>query len=305
MDRILFIDAYNFIWLANVSFKPKKPQPIIVEGYENTNSFEAPVSTEIKPVPPENVLIFNFFRNLRALVDPFAPHKIVFVLEGYPAFRYELYADYKANRIIKTASPSPSDTSRSEAKERFDKAKPEILRLLKMMPITQMKHPDYEADDVIGALVEDSKEDDVIVVSNDSDYVQLTQMGYKQFRLYSPSKKTMIQPPDYHYLTWKILHGDKKTDNIPGMMGDKTAQKLCKDPEKLKAWLAIEENAARFRTNKLLIEFAKVPLEELEVEEGITDWDGLKQEFERLDFQSMIKPDYWKRFQKTFKTVKF
>ncbi len=308
MDRILLLDFNNYAWLANITFKPKKPAPIVVEGYgEVVSTFEAPQSTEEKPVPPQNPIVFNFFRNFRSLIEPFAPHKIIAVLEGHPTFRYELYPDYKANRIIKTASNNTHEekvNKQAEAKARFDLAHPEILRLMRLMPITQVRHPFYECDDVIGALVEDCKDEDVIVVSNDSDFIQLLQKGYKQLRLYSPSKKAMQVAPSYHYITWKALHGDK-SDAIPGLLGDKTAQKTAGDPELLKKWLDNEDHRANFNLNIRLIEFAKVPLEELEITEGKQNWKQLKIEFEQLDFKSLIADAYWERFRKTFKTLRY
>jgi 5'-3' exonuclease len=307
MDRILFLDFANFAWLANVSFKPKPKQ---VEGYEDETfpAYDTPPASppkEEKVIPPENVLIFNFFRNLRALIDPFAPHKIIAVLEGHPAFRYELYADYKANRIIKTGELSKSDIAKSEAKARFDKAYPEILRLLKFLPITTMRHPQYEADDLIGSLVEDAKDEDLIVVSNDSDYIQLLQKGYQHLRLYSPSKKSMVQAPPYHYLTYKIINGDK-SDNVRSILSPKKTEALVRDPKKLEEWLnATEENAARFRVNKILVEMAQVPLSEVIVEEGIRNFEALKIEFQQLEFHSLTKTDYWRKFVNSFSSVRF
>jgi 5'-3' exonuclease len=313
MDRILLIDFNNFAWLANVSFGKPKPKPSEaspVEGYEDDNNFsivdaqqEAP-KPEPKEVPPENVLIFNYFRNLRALIEPFAPHKVVAVLEGHPAFRYELYADYKANRIIKTGERTKSDAAKAEAKARFDKASPEIIRLMKYLPITTMRHPQYEADDVIGSLVEDAKNEDVIVVSNDTDYIQLLQKGYQHFRLYSPSKKTFIQAPQYHYLTWKCLSGDR-SDCVKGMMGPKTAEKLTISPEKLAKWLENEEHRALFSINKRLIEFAPVNLNELEVVDGKTDFETLRTEFQQYEFASIVKTEYWTKFRASFKSITY
>src|ERR1700722_2315472 len=60
--------------------------------------------------------VYNFFRNLRPLIEDFSPDKCFFVLEGHPQFRYDLYGDYKANRLVKLAS-------RQEANDKFIQAK--------------------------------------------------------------------------------------------------------------------------------------------------------------------------------------
>src|SRR3974377_2201126 len=105
MDKILFIDAHNAMWRASIGFGPKKtsaptqssPESGTEDGWEMVPGPPAP------PEPPkerteEYVLIFNFFRNLRPIIEQFQPDKAFFVLEGHPQFRYDLYADYKANR---------------------------------------------------------------------------------------------------------------------------------------------------------------------------------------------------------------
>lgn len=299
MDRVLIIDSCNFAYKANVIFPAKKK---VAEGYEDEKKDEP-----VKEIPPENVVVFNYFRNLRALVDPFAPHKIIDVREGHPAFRYELLPEYKANRIVKTGkAPTKSDISRAKSKARFDAAYPEICRLMKYLPISSVRHPFFEADDLISTLVDDLRDEDVIVVSGDSDLLQLDQRGYKNLRIYHPIKKTMQKAPAWHYLTWKCLRGDKQSDNIGGLMSDKKAEALVSDPPALKEWLEkTEENRANFEINRKLIELAKVPLDEAIFEDGTTDYETLAIEFKQLDFVSMLEPNYWARFKQTFNAVKF
>ena len=45
-------------------------------------------------------VVFNAFRNMRALVEQLQPTRLVFVLEGHPKWRYDLMPEYKANRKI-------------------------------------------------------------------------------------------------------------------------------------------------------------------------------------------------------------
>jgi 5'-3' exonuclease len=300
MDRVLIIDSCNFAYKANVIFPAKKKA---VEGYEDDAKKEEPVKPE---APPENVVCYNYFRNLRALVDLFSPHKVIDVREGHPAFRYELLPEYKANRIVKTGeAQTKSDISRAKSKARFDAAYPEICRLMKFLPVSSARHPFVEADDTIGSLVEDLKSEDVIVASGDSDLLQLDQLGYKSLRLYHPIKKTMQKAPDYHYLTWKCLRGDP-TDNIPRIMSDAKAEALVHDPAALKEWLEkTEENKVRFLANKSVIQLSPVKLDEVEFEDGTPDYERLAVEFKQLDFVSMLEPKYWARFVSTFSAVKF
>jgi 5'-3' exonuclease len=273
-DNILIIDAHNMMWRANMSWGKDK---------QDNKS--------------ENVMIYNFFRNLRPLVEMFSPSKIFMVLEGSPKHRYEIYADYKANRIVKTAS-------KQETFDQFHVNKKEILRLLKHLPITLCKSKNYEADDVISTLCDNLKDESVTIISNDSDYIQLLQRGYSNLKIYNPMRKVFQQAPSYHYLAWKSLRGDS-SDNIPGLMSDAKAEKLVSNPKLFEDWMSVEENRSLFSINKSLIEFAVVPEEEIEIEEGEKNFALLRSEFQKMEFESLTKISTWEKFCNTFKCVKF
>jgi 5'-3' exonuclease len=295
-DTVLLIDANNFIYRGVMTFAPKK------ETASSNPSWGAGAMPTPKVEPPsdEYVVAYNFFRNLRVLIENFQPAKAFFVLEGHPQFRYDLFSDYKANRIVKTGS------TQSESHERFEKALPDILRLLKLLPITQAKAEKYEADDTIATLADNMREEDVIIVSNDTDFIQVLQKGYRNVRVYAPSKKEFMEAPDFLYVAFKSLKGDK-SDNIPGVpgIGEKRAEKLCRNPEKLKEFLDVAEHGAHFRTNRSLIEFRMVPLHEIITEDGQSDFAALKEEFARMEMPSMVREPYWTKFVETFNCLRF
>lgn len=280
MDKILLIDGLNFIYRSSVSFFAT-----------NTNSNKENSSQE-------DLIVFNFFRSLRKIIEDLSPDKIFFCLEGKPKFRYDLFPDYKANRkIIKTASQENN-------KEKVFLAKSKILSLLKFLPLTLVKAEEYECDDVISTLVDNLKDEDITIISNDSDYLQILQKGYSKVKIFNPFKSVYMTAPAYHYVAWKSLAGDK-SDNIPGLVGKKTAEKLLTAPDKLEKFLSIEENRSLFSINKKLIEFAKIPEDKLLFEEGFANFDRLKEEFILLKFESIINDKSWNKFINTFKNVKF
>lgn len=316
MDKILLIDGHNAMWRASVGFGPMKPGTSkhvqCVGGWDDTCNHSENVthctcgkqwivneSRCASQVGDEFVLIFNFFRNLRPLIEQFAPDKCFFILEGHPQFRYDLFSEYKANRILKQAD-------RKEDLDKFLESKDEIVRLMRYLPVTIARAANYECDDVIGTLCENLKEEDVTVLSGDSDFVQILQKGYKSCKIYSPIKKSFMECPDFPYVAWKCLVGDT-ADNIPGFkgIGDKTAQKMLKDPDKFKKFMAIEENRARFSIFRQLIELKSVPEEEIQLIEGVRDFKSLKTEFERMQFQSITNDTSWNKYTKTFDCIKF
>jgi DNA polymerase I len=292
MDKILLIDGNNNIYRSCITFgsiqKPLAPPRVDNWGFENQ---------PVDPLPEEFASIFAFFRNLRALIAQFAPGKVFFALEGHPQFRYDIYPGYKANRIVKTAAPSA-------AKILFDKASPEILRLLKHLPVSLVRATDYEADDTIATLSENMREEEIIIASGDKDFIQLLQKGYNNLTVYNPTTKANREAPSYNFIAYRSICGDK-SDDIKGIAGygPKKTEKLLSDPEKFQQFLSVEENRANFNINRQLIEFREVPLEEIILEEGMTNFDFLKEEFSRMQFKTMLQEPYWTTFQDTFNNI--
>jgi 5'-3' exonuclease len=284
MDRILLIDGHNQMWRACVKFGATKPEPGKVAQ------------------PDEVIFAFNFFRNLRPLIEDFEPDKCFFVLEGHPQFRYDLFADYKANRIIKQAA-------KKETTEIFFKMKDIVVPILQHFPVTTCRAANYEADDVVGTLCENMKDEDLTILSNDSDYIQLLQRGYPNIRIYNPIKKTDMEAPTYPYIAWKSLAGDN-SDNIPALLKPKTkagekAAEMLNTPELFQKFMEVEENRANFQVNRQLIEFRPVPVEEIELKEGIRNFDLVKQEFAKMQFESIINDKSWEKYTKTFNCLKY
>lgn len=295
---------------ANVGFNQafKKPIPAapvndewVMTGPETPVQTEEEIQAEIKAKEDEQkyIVIFNFFRNLRPIIEMFSPDKCFFVLEGHPQFRYDLFSDYKANRIIKTAE-------KQEAMDKFYLSKDEIVRLMQYLPVTIARAANYECDDVISTLCEDLKEEHVTVLSNDSDYIQLLQRGYANCQIYNPIKKEFMTAPAYPYVAWKSLVGDT-SDNIPGFpgIGPKKAEGMLADPKKFAKFMEVEENRANFSIYRKLIEFSNIPIEEIELREGIKNFSRLKEEFINMKFDSITNEKSWLKFKNTFNCIKF
>jgi hypothetical protein len=247
----------------------------------------------------QSSLILSFFRNLRSTIEQLNPDKCYFVLEGHPTFRYDLYPEYKANRIVKKASAY-------NIKQKVFEGKEEIVQLLSNLPITICKAHDYEADDVIATLCHNMQDEDVTICSTDTDYIQILQCGYKSCKLYNPSskKKHFVDAPNYPYIAWKALMGDKG-DNIPGLMTACIVNHVLNDPKRFEKFLSIEENRANFNINKQLIELRQIPLDDLIITDGVSNFDSLKKEFTKRNLDTLVADKYWNKFQKTFEKLKF
>lgn len=265
MKKILLLDGYNLIYRAHYA-----------------------------PARGEYSTVYCFFRSLRAQVEQFDPDKIYFVLEGYPKKRMEMFEDYKGTR----KKMDPNDTFHSQKKT--------IISILKnYFPISVIRHPEYECDDVLASLVSiKHKDDECIVVSSDTDFYQLYNTC-NNVKIFNPVKKKYIPRIDFDYVRWKALKGDS-SDNIVGFpgIGNKRAMALIENPEKLESFLSEGSRRATFNRNVSLIKFHDLSNEYTGFEEslGNSKWDNVRKEFKQMAFNSIINEKSWKKFVNTFTT---
>jgi 5'-3' exonuclease len=286
-------------------------------------------------------LIYIFFRSLRSLIEKMRPTRVYFVMEGVPEQRLAAFPEYKANRWAQraesvlqesAASPSPmaqmpgdwSDANANDLQaplpigpppaeegafdwEDFDHQKELIVTTMRaFLPITILRHPRYECDDVIANIVKRSSASvPWTIVSNDTDFIQLLN-DHQHVKLYDPMRGGRYQEvPPCDYVLLKSLTGDG-SDNIPGIkgIGPKTAIKMLQDPALMeKKCLSDPELKALYERNQELIRFHTWKDEELlEVESatGIRNWDCVKELFDRWKFASITADDAWLKFTSTF-----
>ncbi len=245
----------------------------------------------------DHPLTYQFFRSLKPLLEKFKPDLAYFVLEGKPKHRMQAMSEYKSNR------PKLPDS--------FWRQQGEILKIMENLPIVQIRHPDYECDDVIANLAKHHSEsgNEVVIVSGDSDFIQVfDSMDKDLVNIYHPIKKRMVEKPDYPYLEWKALRGDV-SDNIPGIkgVGDKTALKLVNDENLLENFLADPEKRKTFELNKSLIRFHwfkdlsdDLRNEGAEILIPNPSLENVMSEFKKMEFKSMVSEKYWSNFKQAF-----
>ena len=276
---ILCVDGFNFLHRARAGF----------------NLGDYPV-------------VFNFFRNFRALVELHKPTRIYFVLEGHPRKRYEMLPEYKANRRIDLpeGEPVPPEVAKKVAElESFFRQAHLIVNLLGAhFPVSLLRHPDYECDDVIYNVIRRSSSAvPWVVASNDSDFTQLLN-EFSHVKIYNPIAKEYVTAPPFDYVTWKALRGDG-SDNIPGLpgIGDKTAEELVNDPDRLRALFQDQALAEQFDRNCKLIRFHTWTDEDamqMMCSQPTKNWDAVALKFDEWLFKSLLKEGTWQKFQATF-----
>ena len=243
-----------------------------------------------------HAVTYNFFKQIRPIIEITNPDKAYLVLEGNPIHRHNIEGvDYKGGR--------------KDAGNEFYRQVNEIIDLIsKTFPFHIMKADDLECDDVISNLAKYhfKKGDDVTIVSGDSDFIQLLD-NYPDINLYHPIKKKYLEQTRYHYLSWKALTGDS-SDNIPGIprVGPKTAEKLLMNEGALETFLKDKEKNNIFERNYSLIEFVNIedfnPKKYL-INKTNLDTKKLYSAFKDMDFSTIIKEKTFKKYIETFKNL--
>ncbi|MGH7910707.1 MAG: DNA polymerase, partial [Candidatus Dormibacteraceae bacterium] len=166
------------------------------------------------------------FTSMLSLVFGARPEYAIAAFDvGRPAFRTELYPEYKAGR---RATPE-------DLRPQFDLCRGVLAALT--IPVRQVEG--FEADDVIGTLSRQAEEQglQVTIVSGDLDCLQLVsertealvpRRGITDTMTYGPEQVRQrygLEPAQM--IDFKALRGDA-SDNIPGVpgVGDKTATQL-------------------------------------------------------------------------------
>jgi len=172
----------------------------------------------------EYQMVYNFVQLINATARDFRPDVFYFAIDGKPSARLEIFPDYKANRKKK-------DLTEEEVAywDSFKRQKRIIVDLCKNhIPVTTVYHPNEEADDVAYKLCKVHSNDEVVVITNDSDYIQIIN-EMDNVKVFNPIKRTYFEKTDYDYVSWKAMVGDS-SDNIPGVkrVGVKTAEKILK-----------------------------------------------------------------------------
>lgn len=137
------------------------------------------------------------------------------------SYRTEIYPEYKANR-----EPAPP-----ELKRQFEQCR----RYTRALGLMECAHPAYEADDLIGTLVTEGREQGIpsTIVSRDKDLAQLVSRQDLFWDFAGRGKIKYDDIPEY-FGVWPeqiadflALAGDS-VDNIPGVpgVGKKTATAL-------------------------------------------------------------------------------
>lgn len=159
-------------------------------------------------------------------------------------------------KILPTYKDRQSNTE--DISEDLSKTTAIAKEFFKNMNVRQYYKPEMEADDLIYAAVTVLHPQPSIIVSIDSDMIQIPYM-YSSCKIYNPSKQAEVKLPDINPATQKAITGDK-TDCIDGYagIGPVKSKALLEDQAKLEQFFK-DNGRQQFLRNMLLIDLSLNP----------------------------------------------
>lgn len=246
----------------------------------------------------ENQIIFNLLRTLKATIAQFQPDKVYFPLDGRPTNRLESYPEYKGNRREEIVDPDEVAYW-----DDFRRQKRVIIDFVKSnLPVVTVFHPEYECDDLVLHIIDnDHPDDDILIVSSDTDFIQILNKHPNRVQLYNPVNSSYRKNTDYDYISWKAMVGDK-ADNIPGVrgIGKKTAQKILSTEGELEKRMENNKFMSEYNMSYNLIKLHSVDEDGLEYFTGNYRDEEILSFFAQAGFESMLKEKYYTGFKNTF-----
>jgi len=223
---MILLDVYNLIYRGAGVAGNKAPEDLLYNSIDKE-------------------ILQLFFKMFNKLYRNFKKHKFVIAWEGDTNFREEIYPEYKKNR---------------EHHLRVDEHVFELIkRGLVYYGCKILRHKRAEGDDVIYNCCDIFRdEEELIVYSNDEDYIQLLQK-FDNVKVYSPIKNKYVETPDYDYVKFKAIKGDT-SDNIKGLegYGPKKASMVLNNYSAFWGMLS-EDHRNIIERNNVLIDMAQNP----------------------------------------------
>jgi len=281
MKKLVIIDTFNFLHRAY---------------YAIPKSFRAPDNT------PTNA-VYGVCSMIISIINELKPDYMIAALDSQkPTFRSEEFSNYKAQR--------------KEMDEELRVQIPIVFDAIEKLGVMRLNCEGFEADDVIGTLVERYKDSfEIYILSNDRDMWQLITQTVRVLlpntkgffeEINAENVKERLEFARDRLVDYKALRGDT-SDNIPGVygVGEVTAKKLISQyetieniyahieeikPESLKKKL-IENVETAYLSKKLATIILDCPIvldiEGAKMRPGVSD--ELVNLFERLNFKSLLK----------------
>lgn len=215
--------------------------------YRSVYAYKAEEARGSKPVHPF-VIFLRLANNWMRIFKPQSVHMF------WDAPRKEVWR----KRILETYKDRENNPYIVDISDDLKSLTSLCRDMFQHMNLRQFYKEKMEADDLIYTAVSIIHPDPTVVISTDSDMIQIP-YRYSSCQLYDPKKEIEVMLPDYNPVLFKALKGDK-ADNIPGYrgVGPKKALKLTSDSRALQEYLQASDKSI-YNRNLLLIDLSLCP----------------------------------------------
>ncbi len=263
-------------------------------------------------------MVYGFVTMLHKAISDFKPEYVIICFDtSKPTFRKKMFENYQAHR------PKISDDFKIQI--------PLIKEMLDLAGVTQIEKEGFEADDIIGTLVEKYKrayrililtgDKDIMQLVDDTVYVMSPQTGISSIKLYNREEvknKLGCTPEEIPDL--KALMGDS-SDNYSGAkgIGPKTACSLLEQFKTIEHLLEHIDEIKNARIQGLIREHREHILMSKKLATILRDvpisisiesaqFNGFKEELkpflDKLQMHSLMERIFAKQFERVPKLVK-
>lgn len=221
--------------------------------------FGVPSSIKAPDGRPVNA-VRGFIDSMAVVIAQHKPSRLAVCLDldWRPQFRVDLIPSYKAHRVAEEEPAGEPDVE--EVPDELTPQVDMIMELLDAFGIPTAGAPGFEADDVLGTLAAQERNDPVVVVSGDRDLLQVVAdepvpvkvlylgRGLSKATLFGPAQVAEqygvpVDRAGPAYAELALLRGDP-SDGLPGVpgVGEKTAATLLAQHGSLEQIVAAAED---------------------------------------------------------------
>ncbi len=221
--------------------------------------FGVPSSITAPDGRPVNA-VRGFIDSMAVVITQHKPTRLAVCLDldWRPQFRVDLIPSYKAHRVAEEEPAGQPDVE--EVPDELTPQVDMIIELLDAFGIPTAGAPGFEADDVLGTLAAQERNDPVVVVSGDRDLLQVVSdepvpvrvlylgRGLSKATLFGPTEVAEqygvpVERAGPAYAELALLRGDP-SDGLPGVpgIGEKTAATLLAQHGSLELIVAAAED---------------------------------------------------------------
>jgi len=276
-ERVVLIDALNLFFRNFAMLKMVNPDGAHIGG------------------------LGGFLRSLNSLVKTLQPTSVYVVFDGVGSSinRKNLLAEYKSGRNQTRITNWETFDSLEEENDAKINQITRLIHYLKCLPVKTVSLDKVEADDIIAYIsniLSIKHNSDVIIVSNDRDYIQLIN---KNITIYRPTEKELYTPqiikssfgiPPENFILYKTLMGDQ-SDKIEGIKGLGPKGILKKFPELAEQVLTFDQ----------LMEIAESKIKEhVTYARVIHEETKLKNNFKLMNLHNPLIDDDGKQYLEEF-----